>query len=254
MIDSKKSIGTILAVAVFLLGACSTRSGKESPVPKPAKKTIAQVDTQRIIQADSEPGNWMSHGRTYDEQRYSPLKQIDTDNVADLGLAWFYDLGTNRGVEATSIMVDGVLYATSAWSIVVALDARTGRELWRFDPEVDKQKALHTCCDVVNRGVAVWEGKVYLGALDGRLIALDAATGKVLWENATVDAKLPYTITGAPRIIDGKVLIGNGGAEFGVRGFISAYDADTGKMLWRFYTVPGDPSLPFENKAMEIIC
>ena len=247
---------SIIFVVALLLGAGCYKASPSAPgagrSKQAARTEIAQVDTSRIIKADSEPGNWMSHGRTYDEQRYSPLAQIDTENVADLGLAWSYDLGTDRGVEATSIMVDGILYATSSWSIVVALDARTGRELWRFDPKVDKQKSLHTCCDVVNRGVAVWEGKVYVGALDGRLIALDAATGNVLWETATVDPKLPYTITGAPRVICGKVMIGNGGAEFGVRGFISAYDADTGKMLWRFHTVPGDPSLPFENKAMEM--
>ena len=250
-----KKTSIIFVVALLLAASCykSTPSAPGTGSNKQAAPTeIAQVDTNRIIKADSEPGNWMSHGRTYDEQRYSPLARIDTANVADLGLAWSYDLGTDRGVEATSIMVDGILYATSSWSIVVALDARTGRELWRFDPKVDKQKSLHTCCGVVNRGVAVWEGKVYVGALDGRLIALDAATGKVLWETATVDPKLPYTITGAPRILGGKVMIGNGGAEFGVRGFISAYDADTGKMLWRFHTVPGDPSLPFENKAMEM--
>ena len=149
---------SIIFVVALLLGAGCYKASPSAPgagrSKQAARTEIAQVDTSRIIKADSEPGNWMSHGRTYDEQRYSPLAQIDTENVADLGLAWSYDLGTDRGVEATSIMVDGILYATSSWSIVVALDARTGRELWRFDPKVDKQKSLHTCCDVVNRGVA----------------------------------------------------------------------------------------------------
>jgi PQQ-dependent dehydrogenase (methanol/ethanol family) len=200
--------------------------------------------------ADSEPGSWMSYGRTYSEQRFSPLDAINTETVDELGLAWSFDLETTRGIEATSIVVDGVMYTTSAWSIVHALDARTGEPLWRYDPSVAKEKARHTCCDVVNRGVAVWQGQVFVGALDGRLIALDAATGRVNWEVATVDPALPYTITGAPRVIRGKVLIGNGGAEFGVRGFLSAYDAKTGERIWRFYTVPGNPALGFENDTM----
>jgi PQQ-dependent dehydrogenase (methanol/ethanol family) len=194
----------------------------------------------------------MAHGRTYGEQRFSPLDAIDVNNVSELGLAWSFDLETERGIEATSLVVDGVMYTTSAWSIVHALDARTGRSLWKFDPQVAKDKSKHACCDVVNRGVAAWEGRLFLGALDGRLIALDAETGAVEWEVATVDVKLPYTITGAPRVIRGKVLIGNGGAEYGVRGFISAYDAVTGELAWRFHTVPGDPSLGFENDAMKM--
>jgi PQQ-dependent dehydrogenase (methanol/ethanol family) len=219
---------------------------------KPAASGAAAVNTGRLLAADSEPGSWMSYGRTYSEQRYSPLDRVDTENVNQLGLAWSFDFNTERGIEATSIVVDGVMYATSSWSIVHALDARTGEHLWTYDPEVDKAKVKHGCCDAVNRGVAVWEGQVFVGVFDGRLVALDAATGKVNWEVATLDASLPYTITGAPRVIDGKVLIGNGGAEFGVRGFISAYAADSGEMIWRFYTVPGDPKLGFENDAMKM--
>ncbi|MDZ7781565.1 MAG: PQQ-dependent dehydrogenase, methanol/ethanol family [Halioglobus sp.] len=210
----------------------------------------ANVDAERVLRADAQPGQWMSHGRTWGEQRFSPLAQVDTGNVDELGLAWFYDLETRRGVEATPLVVDGVMYTTSPWSIVHALDARTGRPLWSFDPGVPKAKSKHTCCDVVNRGVAVWEGQVFVGALDGRLIALDAATGAVNWEVATFDPAQPYTITGAPRVVGDKVLIGNGGAEFGVRGYLSAYDADDGSLVWRFYTVPGNPALGFENEAM----
>jgi quinohemoprotein ethanol dehydrogenase len=221
-------------------------------IPGAPPPEAGNVDAARLTDADSEPGSWLSHGRTYSEQRFSPLDQINAANVGELGLAWSYDLETERGVEATPLFVDGVLYTTSSWSIVHALDARTGNPLWSFDPKVEKAKAKHTCCDVVNRGVAVWGGQVFLGALDGRLIALDAKTGKVNWETATVDATRPYTITGAPRVIKGKVLIGNGGAEFGVRGFIAAYDAATGKRLWQFYTVPGDPSLEFENDVLEM--
>jgi PQQ-dependent dehydrogenase (methanol/ethanol family) len=205
-----------------------------------------------MLQAQEEPGAWMSYGRTYDEQRFSPLKQIDTGNVSALGLAWYYDLKTERGIEATSLVVDGVMYTTSAWSIVHAIDARSGKALWSFDPGVKKDKAKHTCCDVINRGVAVWKGQVFFGALDGRLFALDAATGKVNWEVATFDPALPYTISGAPRVVKDKVLIGNGGAEFGVRGFFSAYNVADGTLAWRFYTVPGDPALGFESDAMKM--
>jgi PQQ-dependent dehydrogenase (methanol/ethanol family) len=261
MIMREKKFAFVLAsLAVFsLLNACQKASEPaataqpeavaEAAAPAPG---AAAVNGERLKAADSEPGSWMSYGRTYSEQRYSPLKAITTDNVDQLGLAWSYDLETERGIEATSIVVDGVMYTTSAWSIVHALDARSGKILWSFDPGVAKDKQRHACCDVVNRGVAVWDGQVFVGALDGRLIALDAASGKVNWEVATVDATLPYTITGAPRVIDGRVLIGNGGAEYGVRGFISAYDAVDGKQLWRFYTVPGNPADGFENETMKM--
>jgi quinohemoprotein ethanol dehydrogenase len=239
----RSSISSLIAIVAFL--CCALAWGVETPKP-------ALVNTQRLLNADSEPGNWMSYGRNYSEQRFSELKQINSQSVSKLGLAWSFDLNTKRGIEATSIVVDGVMYTTSAWSIVHALDARTGRHIWTYDPRVAKDKTRHACCDAVNRGVAVWEGQVFVGALDGRLIALDAASGKPNWSIATVDPELPYTITGAPRVIDGKVLIGNGGAEYGVRGFIGAYDSRTGELLWRFFTVPGNPALGFENKAMEM--
>jgi quinohemoprotein ethanol dehydrogenase len=227
------------AGAVFALAACAGRAP-------------ADVDGGRIAAADQEPGNWMSHGRTYDEQRFSPLAKINADNVKDLGLAWFADLDTSRGQEATPIVVDGKMYVSTAWSMVKAYDAASGKPLWAYDPKVVRDVVVNACCDAVNRGVAVWKGKVYVGVLDGRLVALDAATGKEVWSVVTVDQTKPYTITGAPRVVKGKVLIGNGGAEFGVRGYVTAYDAETGKQAWRFYTVPGDPSQPFENKAMEM--
>ena len=248
---SKWAMVGVSWMLVTWLGCGLGPFGVDSSAPS-ASPSAAAVDADRLIGADAEPGSWMSYGRTYDEQRFSPLERINDQNANELGLAWSYDLKTQRGVEATSIVVDGVMYTTSSWSIVVALDARTGSHLWTFDPKVAKAKSKHTCCDVVNRGVAVWKGQVFVGALDGRLIALDARTGKVHWEIATVDPALPYTITGAPRVINGKVLIGNGGAEFGVRGFIAAYDVDNGDLVWRFYTVPGDPALGFENEAMEM--
>ena len=167
-------------------------------------------------------------------------------------LAWSYDLDTpHRVQEATPLVIDGVMYVTSAWSKLFALDARTGKEIWRFDPKVPGEAGVKACCDVGNRGAAAWNGKIYIGTLDGRLVAVDAATGKQVWEVMTVPTGQNYTITGAPRVFDGKVLIGNGGAEYGARGFVTAYDAETGNQLWRFYTVPGDPAQPFENAALE---
>ena len=190
-------------------------------------------------------------GRTYDEQRYSPLTQIDADNVGRLGLAWYIDLDTRRAQEATPLAVAGVLYVATAWSKVLALDAVTGRTLWQFDPQVPGAAAARACCDVVNRGVAYWKGRVYVGTIDGRLIALDARSGRLIWSTLTIDPAQRYSITGAPRIVKGKVIIGNGGAEFGVRGYVSAYDWESGALAWRFYFVPGDPSKPFEHPILE---
>lgn len=212
----------------------------------------AAVDAQRLANADAEPQNWMSNGRGYDEDHFSPLDQINAGNVGKLSLAWSYDLDTDRGQEATPIIVDGVMYTTSAWSKVYALDAATGKLLWSYDPKVPGRKAYDGCCDIVNRGVAVWNGKVYVGAFDGRLIALDAATGQPVWSVMTVDPKKPYTITGAPRVVKGKVLIGNGGAELGVRGYVTAYDAETGALAWRFYTVP-NPDGKADGAASDLI-
>ena len=230
-----------------MCGGCS-RSKPSATTQSPNKTT--EGSDSRIIDADREPGNWMTHGRTYTEQRFSPLKQINDQNVSQLGLAWHYDLDTHRGQEATPIVVDGVMYFTSAWSKVFALNAATGALLWSYDPQVPGAWGVNACCDVVNRGVAVWNGKVFFGTLDGRLIALDAVTGKPVWETLTIDRNFRYTITGAPRIVKGKVIIGNGGGEFGVRGYVSAYDAETGKLVWRFYTVPGDPTKPFESPIL----
>ncbi|WP_231639079.1 PQQ-dependent dehydrogenase, methanol/ethanol family [Sphingomonas profundi] len=188
-----------------------------------------------------DPDQWMTTGRTYDEQRFSPLATIDATNVGRLGLVASTDVPTQMGQEATPLVVDGVIYVATDWSIVKAIDATTGRELWSYDPGV-RTSMVNACCGPVNRGVAAWRGRIYVGALDGRLIALDARTGALRWQVRTTDASRPYTITGAPRIIRGKVIIGNGGADLGVRGYVSAYDAETGALAWRFYTVPGDPA------------
>ena len=195
----------------------------------------------RLVHADGEPGNWLTTGHTYDESRDSPLGQINDRNVQGLGLAWFYDLDTDRGQESTPLAVDGVLYTTSAWSKVQAFEGATGRLLWQFDPEVPRKTGVKSCCDSVNRGAAYWSGKIYVGTIDGRLIAVDAKTGRQVWSVVTVDQSRSYTIGGAPRIVDGRVIIGNAGSDYAVRGYVSAYDAETGRMIWRFYTVPGEP-------------
>jgi len=249
--------GWALATAgLLLLAACQKEpSAPAAAAPAPAEPAtqvaVAAVDAERIIHADREPGNWMSHGRTYDEQRYSPLSAINEQNVSSLGLAWYFDLDSERGQEATPIVVDGRMYVSTAWSMVKALDAATGELLWSYDPGVPRAKSLDACCDAVNRGVAVWGGRVYVGTLDGRLVALDAASGQVVWSVQTTDPEQRYTITGAPRVVKGRVIIGNGGAEMGVRGYVTAYDAETGAQAWRFYTVPGNPELGFESPALE---
>lgn len=210
----------------------------------------AEIDAQRINSAAQQNDSWLSYGRTYAEQRYSPLDQIDGENVSELGLAWYADMTTSRGQEATPIVVDGAIYISTAWSVVHAFDVRSGERLWTYDPQIDRAKGRDACCDVVNRGVAAWNGKIYIGTLDGRLVALDSTSGEVQWEVVTVDQSLPYTITGAPRIVKGLVMIGNGGAEYGVRGYVTAYDAETGEQAWRFYTVPGNPADGFESDVM----
>ena len=217
------TLGLALALAV-IVAACQKTGG-------------ANVDGARIAAADGNT-EWVSYGKGYSEQRFSPLDKVSTANVGQLGLAWYAQFDTDRGQEATPLMVDGVLYTTTAWSKVYAFDAATGKPKWSFDPKVDGAKGFDACCDVVNRGVAVWKGRVYVGALDGRLIALDAETGKPVWSVQTTDPKKAFTITGAPRVVKDKVLIGNSGAEYDVRGYISAYDAATGKLAWRFYTIP----------------
>ncbi len=195
--------------------------------------------------------DWALHGNDTGEQRYSELDQINRANVDELGLAWSFDLYTQRGVEATPLVIDGVIYVTGTWSMVYALDARTGELKWLFDPQVDRAFLAKGCCDAVNRGVAYADGKIIVGTYDGRLVALNAADGKVVWDVQTTDRDQPYTITGAPRIAKDKVIIGNGGAELGVRGYVSAYSIASGEMIWRFYTVPGNPADGFENAAME---
>lgn len=253
-------IFTYLFVAVWavLAAGCSKKSPEsgesntESIAHSRPEAIAAAVDQTRLVTADVDTANWLSHGRTYSEQRFSPLSSITPDNVGTLGLAWSAPLETFRGIEATPLVVDGVMYTTGSWSVVFALDAKTGEKLWKYDPQVPREKAVHACCDVVNRGVAVYEGKVYVGTIDGRLVALDAGSGEEIWSTRTFDIKEPRAITGAPRVVKGKVVIGHGGGEYGVRGFVAAYDVNSGEQVWKFYTVPGNPADGFENDTMKM--
>ena len=251
---------TLSIAAMLLVFACSQEQpaeseaqGEATPAAAAPAPAIAMIDDQRIMNAESEPDNWLAYGRDYYEQRFSPLNAINKETVEGLGLAWMLDLGTNYALEATPIMVDGTLFFSSEFSKVHAVDAKTGAEKWVYDPAVPRDFLRKTCCGPINRGVAVYQGKVYVGTLDGRLVAIDAASGSKVWEvNTVIDQERNYSITGAPRAARGKIYIGNGGAEFGVRGYVTAYDAETGEQAWRFFTVPGDPSQPFEHPEMEL--
>ena len=235
----------------LLSAAAFSVHGADKGSPEHIRAVTSKVDGGAIHANGRTSRDWLSYGLDYTEARFSRLKEINDGNVKQLGLAWSYNLESTRGVEATPLVVDGIMYVTASWSVVHAVDVRTGKRLWTYDPKVDRERGYRGCCDVVNRGVALHKGKVFVGAYDGRLIALDAATGKVAWEKDTIiDRKFAYTITGAPRVVKGKVIIGNGGAEYGVRGYVTAYDADTGAQKWRWFVVPGDPSKPFEDASM----
>ncbi|MFT4823666.1 MAG: quinohemoprotein ethanol dehydrogenase [Halioglobus sp.] len=249
---------TTLSVLWFLLiglcvGATQSIAFSGGPPDEAENRTaIEQEHQKRVNAAEQEQGNWLLHGRTYSEQRFSPLKKINDKNVTDLGYALSFDLNAARGLEATPIMRDGVLYISSTWSVVYAIDARTGKELWMYDPQVPRGWGVKGCCDVVNRGVAIWGEQVFSATFDGRLIALNAKTGKLLWETNTIDRSKSATITGAPRVVNGKVIIGNAGAEFDVRGYVSAYDVANGELVWRFYTVPKSTQGPHEHPELEL--
>lgn len=234
--------------AGLMLGGISAASGQGQPT----EERIIVAD-QCLPQAVIDIRNgWTSTGNTASEQHFSRHDQINDTNVHRLGLAWYADLNTNRGQEATPVVFQGVLYNVEPWNIVTAYDAATGRQLWQYNPQVPLRFGRLACCDIVSRGLAYHEGKIYLATLDGRLIALDAESGEPEWSVHTVDNSKGYTITGAPRVYNGRVVIGNGGAEIGVRGYVSAYDAESGEMLWRWYTVPGNPADGFENEAMRM--
>ena len=227
------------------MAACVAAVAVQAQAPR-------RVDEATLLKAPVE--EWVSYGRDYAETHHSPLAQIDATNVGRLGLAWSVEVGSEGKIETTPLVFNGVLYGTSTWSKVYAIDLRSGKTKWQWDPALVRggfdAHGPRPCCGPVNRGVALYDGKVYVGLLDGRLVALDAETGAVVWSVQTTPPGTDYTITGAPRVIKGRVVIGQGGAEYGVRGFLAGYDAATGKLAWKFYVIPGDPSKPFEDEAL----
>jgi len=238
-----------LCAAAALIAGVSGASAQNADMA-----TVVNDRTMRALDAPANVGDWLSYSRGWNEQRFSPLDQINDRNVGQLGLAWYDDLGTYRGVQASPLVIDGVLYNENIYNVVTGYDGRTGRKLWTYDPKVGSEWARLACCGPSARGLAAWNGKLYIGALDGRLIAIDAKDGHEVWSVHTFDpANAPYSITGAPRVYDGKVVIGNGGADYGSRGFVSAWDAETGAKLWKFYIVPTDPARGADGEASDSV-
>jgi quinohemoprotein ethanol dehydrogenase len=256
-----KPIQVLCLVAIGLLASCGgeKQTAEQGTTPptvstEPAAPSkFGEIDRDRLLNADADPGDWLTTGRNFGRTHYSALNQINKDTVHRLGFAWQYETFTNRGLEATPIVVDGVMYTSGVAGRVYALNARTGEEIWNFNPEIDRQVDRGSCCDEVNRGVAVWKGKVYVAAFDGRLFALDARSGSVIWQADTIiDHTRGYSSTGAPEVAGNVVVIGNGGAEYDARGYVSAYDVETGEFKWRFFIVPGDPKKGFEHPELEM--
>jgi quinohemoprotein ethanol dehydrogenase len=254
--DFLKTRWTLGTVATLVLVASAPMLSQQRTGAQQSQ--ISRADDGALRNAGANGEEWLTYGLDPGEKRFSPLTQIDATNVTRLGPAWSFDIpgGTNAqpgggNQEATLLVSNGVFYGITTWSVVYAVDARTGKQLWKWDPEVNRTALqLKICCGVVSRGVALYEGKVIAPIIDGRLVALDAATGKPVWEARVAYPQEQYTLTMAPRVAKGKVLIGASGSEYPVRGFVDAFDATTGQKAWRFYTVPGDPKKPFENDAM----
>ncbi len=191
-----------------------------------------------------------TYGRDAAETHYSPLDHINTQNVDSLAPAWILRTGAKRGrTEATPILSEGVLYVSLSWGVIIAVDARRGDVLWRFDPDIESG-SVHMCCGPVNRGLAVHNGRVYAGLVNGLLVALDKHTGSLLWSTQVTRPGSDESLTSAVRVVKDKVIVASAGADFAVRGYFSAYDAETGALAWRFYTVPGDPSKGFEHPEL----
>jgi quinohemoprotein ethanol dehydrogenase len=248
LIRSRVPGASLLLSAIVACGALNHSASAETPA--------ANVNAKRLAKAASEPGQWMTYGGTYSEQRFSQLKQINSGNVGSLGLAWYGDYATNQDQHGSPLFIDGVIYVSTARNVVQAFDGKSGKPLWTYNPSIHGERLRYNV-GLVNRGIAAWNGKIIMGTLDARLVAIDAKTGKEVWSTDTVPDSLGlgemgkhYAITMAPRVAKGKVFIGASGGEFGVRGWIAAFDADTGKEVWRFWTVPADPAKGFETKAL----
>jgi quinohemoprotein ethanol dehydrogenase len=246
-----QGMGLLVSAAILVCGMSAGAANASSG------HTAADVTAKRLVKAADEPGEWLAYGGTYSEQRFSPLQKINTGNVGTLGLQWFADYETNQNQHGSPLYIDGVIYVSTSRNVVYAYDAKSGTELWKYNPLIHGERLRYNV-GLVNRGIAAWRGKIIMGTLDARLVAIDARTGKEVWSTDTVPDSLglgamgkKYAITMAPRVAKGKVFIGASGGEFGVRGWIAAFDAETGKEIWRFWTVPGDPAKGFESKALE---
>lgn len=241
MLNRARVLGLLLLPIAFASGL----SAAEKIPPLLAK--AANVSNARLLKGTDDPRQWSHYGGSYNEQRFSPLKKINDANAKDLGLAWYADYDTNQNQHGSPLYIDGVIYVSTARNVVHAFDARNGKRLWTYNPLVIPNPNL----GLVNRGIAAYNGKIYMGMLDAQLVAIDARTGKPAWRIDTVPESLGlgamrknYSITMAPRVAKGLVFVGGSGGEFGVRGWIAAFDAETGKEVWRFWTVPGDPAKP----------
>ena len=244
-------IFSLIALLTFCFSHCKEEVKLTKGSPEHITKITEGIDDDALKNADKNQGDWLSYGRNYREDRYSELDQITKENVGELGLAWAEELGTKRGLQATPIVADGIMYFSGPFNKVWAYDVRTGKEIWQFEHDYNTDSNIDLCCGFSNRGLAIYKGDLFMGTLDGKLLSIDATTGAKNWEVMTVPPNERYSITGAPRIVKGQVIIGNGGAEIGARGFVTAYDAETGEQKWRFYTVPGDPSKPYEHPDLE---
>jgi len=245
------NINTICLTLLAMLACCSDPADNAAPevVASSSTASMASISTTSVVDNDSQ---WSSYGNNYSEQRYSPLDQITPDNIDELELAWFGDLAERGGsYETTPLVVDGRIYVSSPWSKVYAFDAQSGEQLWKYDPKVPGEWAVNLCCGIVNRGVAAWDGMIIWGTLDGRLVAVDAVTGELAWDVQATDREKQLSITGAPRIANGRIFIGEAGSEFHMRGYMAAYDASNGEELWRWWAVPGNPELGFEQPELE---
>ena len=242
----------LLFSIISLTGLLSGCDKVAEEVPPQSVVGVGQIDFERL-KNDPDPGAWLTGGRDYQQSYYSPLTKINKNNIQQLGFAWQYEIDTTEGFEATPIVVDGVMFSSGPRGVVYALDAKTGKERWTFEPTIDPSIMRKVCCGPINRGLVVWQGSVYVASLDGYLYALDADTGAVSWRVDTITERdRGYTITGAPYIANNVVVIGNSGAELDARGYVTAYDVKTGEQRWRFFTVPGDPKKGFEHPELEL--